>query len=99
VTVSVEDADRTRLPHLVSPRSRGEHGHGLRIVELLSQSWGVSTDPEDAKVVWASFAVGRAPVGVRPPRGAIGGERAPVVRGGAAGARWERDRWQNEKAP
>jgi hypothetical protein len=67
VTVSVEDAQPTRLPELVAPGARGEHGHGLRIVDLLSQSWGVSTDPEGAKVVWASFAVGRTPAAVRPP--------------------------------
>ena len=59
VTVSVEDADPTRIPRLVRAGAAGEHGHGLRIVELLSQSWGVSTDPEGAKLVWASFALRR----------------------------------------
>jgi anti-sigma regulatory factor (Ser/Thr protein kinase) len=62
VTVTVEDADPTRMPRLRPPGSVGEHGHGLRIVELLSQSWGVRTGPEQVKSVWASFAIRRSPV-------------------------------------
>ena len=67
VTVSVEDADPTGMPRMVPAGSPGEHGHGLRIVELLSQSWGVSTDPEGAKLVWASFAVRRPSARVASP--------------------------------
>jgi anti-sigma regulatory factor (Ser/Thr protein kinase) len=62
VTVSVEDARPGLVPHLDPFGTPGEHGHGLRIVDLLSQDWGVSTDAEGAKQVWASFAIRRGPL-------------------------------------
>ena len=67
VTVSVEDADPTHLPALVPAGTAGEHGHGMRIIDLLSQSWGVSTDPQGAKLVWASFAIRRPSQSLRSP--------------------------------
>jgi anti-sigma regulatory factor (Ser/Thr protein kinase) len=56
VTLSVKDEQPTRVPSLAAPEVLAEHGHGLRIVDLMSGSWGVSTDPHGAKLVWASFA-------------------------------------------
>jgi anti-sigma regulatory factor (Ser/Thr protein kinase) len=59
VTLTVEDAQPTHVPRVTSPTVLAEDGYGLRIVDLLSQSWGVSTDPSGAKLVWASFAASR----------------------------------------
>jgi anti-sigma regulatory factor (Ser/Thr protein kinase) len=56
VTLKVEDDLPTRLPDLGAPAMLDEHGHGMRIVDRMSQSWGVSSDPGGGKLVWASFA-------------------------------------------
>ena len=55
VTLSVEDRQPTRVPEIGAPEILAERGHGLRIVDRMSQKWGVSTDPRGAKLVWASF--------------------------------------------
>jgi anti-sigma regulatory factor (Ser/Thr protein kinase) len=56
VTLSVEDKQPTHAPSPRPPEVLAEDGHGLRIVDRMSERWGVSTDPRGAKLVWASFA-------------------------------------------
>jgi anti-sigma regulatory factor (Ser/Thr protein kinase) len=55
VTLSVEDELPSEEPNLGAIGVLDEHGRGLMIVDLMSQSWGVSTDHRGAKQVWASF--------------------------------------------
>ena len=56
VTLSVEDQQPTQVPTLGRSDLSDEGGRGMRIVDQLSQSWGVSSDSRGAKSVWASFA-------------------------------------------
>lgn len=51
VTISVTDrGDGT--PAIQSPSSSEPHGRGLRIVETLSDDWGISAAAETGKTVW-----------------------------------------------
>jgi CheY-like chemotaxis protein/anti-sigma regulatory factor (Ser/Thr protein kinase) len=45
-------------PDLQAPTGRTEGGRGLRIVSALCQAWGVDTEHEHGKVVWAELVVG-----------------------------------------
>ena len=57
VTLSVEDEQPTQaLTVPVGPDLLADHGRGLRIVDQISDKWGVATDPCGGKLVWASFA-------------------------------------------
>ena len=56
VTLIVEDEEPTRGPDLGTPDLLASGGRGMRIVEQMSDSWGVGIDPRGTKRVWASFA-------------------------------------------
>ncbi len=59
VTVSVEDAGPGR-PTLQSPAPTHPSGRGLRIVDALADSWGVTPRPDgNGKRVWFTLAMGR----------------------------------------
>ena len=67
--VRIEVSDRAAgTPELRSPSLDDPTGRGLRIVELLSDTWGVEFAPGDGKTVWftlqASSATAAAPCGV-----------------------------------
>lgn len=56
VTVSVTDrGDGT--PAMQSPSSNEPHGRGLRIVEALSDDWGIASSTEAGKTVWFRIAL------------------------------------------
>ena len=54
VLLMVEDGTPTG-PLSVAPRDLDVGGRGIRIVEALSRSWGVSVDAGGGKSVWAVF--------------------------------------------
>lgn len=56
VRVSVSD-DSTARPTLSTPTASDAEGWGLRIVESISNDWGVVDGAGTGKSVWASFAV------------------------------------------
>ena len=57
VTLGVEDEQPAQaLTVPVWPDLLGDDGRGLKIVDQVSDKWGVSTDPRGGKLVWASFA-------------------------------------------
>lgn len=60
VLVSVSDRGDGGMPHLRAPSSSQPHGRGLRIVDALSEEWGVVTTRDEGKLVWFR-------VGLRPP--------------------------------
>jgi len=39
-------------PELQSPGSTEPHGRGLRIVEALSDEWGIDATPDETKTIW-----------------------------------------------
>jgi anti-sigma regulatory factor (Ser/Thr protein kinase) len=56
--VRIEVRDRGEgEPTPREPRPDEPYGRGLRIVEQLSQGWGVDSHPEGGKTVWADIAV------------------------------------------
>lgn len=55
VRLEVRDGDPSP-PVVRAPYDRHTRGHGLHIVEALSEEWGVEVDG-DAKVVWCRVAV------------------------------------------
>ncbi len=58
VRVAVHDRS-TQLPQVPAPSMALPGGRGLRVVEQLSDAWGVDTESDgDGKWVWASFGVG-----------------------------------------
>ena len=80
VFVSVSDRGGG-TPMLQSPESTEPHGRGLRIVDALSDEWGVSSSPGAAKSVWFRMSLGIPVVD-----GLTGGTAgAPVTEVGAAG--------------
>lgn len=54
VRIEVHDGSR-ELPRRQSADRSSESGRGLRLVELLSRSWGVEPG-DDGKAVWAEIA-------------------------------------------
>jgi hypothetical protein len=60
VLLDVRDGS-TAVPARTAPQVMDLGGRGLMIVELLSHSWGVSTDGSGSKSVWASFATRTGP--------------------------------------
>jgi len=52
VVVSVGDRDEEGVPRLQAPESNEPHGRGLRVVDALSEEWGVSTAGNEGKSVW-----------------------------------------------
>jgi anti-sigma regulatory factor (Ser/Thr protein kinase) len=62
VTISITDrGDGT--PAVQSPGSSEPHGRGLRIVEALSDDWGIMSSPEAGKTVWFRMSLHRASIG------------------------------------
>ena len=51
VVISVSDRSGG-TPALQSPASSEPHGRGLRIVDALSDEWGIAYTPHDGKTVW-----------------------------------------------
>ena len=62
VSVSVRDSGGG-TPVLQSPRSSEPHGRGLRIVDALSDEWGISPASNDGKSVWFEISLRSVPVG------------------------------------
>ena len=52
VVVSVSDRGEEGMPRLQAPGSNEPHGRGLRVVDALSEEWGVSTAGGEGKSVW-----------------------------------------------
>jgi anti-sigma regulatory factor (Ser/Thr protein kinase) len=50
--VTVSDHGDEGMPRMQAPRSSEPHGRGLRVVDALSEEWGVSTTEDDGKTVW-----------------------------------------------
>lgn len=64
VTISVTDrGDGT--PAMQSPSSSEPHGRGLRIVEALSDSWGITPTAGTGKSVWFQLSLRSTSVGRR----------------------------------
>lgn len=64
VTVSVTDrGDGT--PAMQSPSSSEPHGRGLRIVEALSDDWGITSSTDTGKTVWFRIALQSVPSGIQ----------------------------------
>jgi anti-sigma regulatory factor (Ser/Thr protein kinase) len=62
LTISVTDrGDGT--PAIQSPSSSEPHGRGLRIVEALSDDWGIGSSTEAGKTVWFRMSLPGAPTG------------------------------------
>jgi anti-sigma regulatory factor (Ser/Thr protein kinase) len=63
VLLTVRDESRA-APMLADepPDGLQTRGRGLAIVNLISESWGVTASPGDAKSVWASFDIRSRPV-------------------------------------
>jgi anti-sigma regulatory factor (Ser/Thr protein kinase) len=55
--VCVSDQGEGR-PELRAPDASQPHGRGMRIVDALSDEWGVSSDADTGKSVWFRLAVG-----------------------------------------
>jgi anti-sigma regulatory factor (Ser/Thr protein kinase) len=55
VLLSVRDGSPELAPR-AGPDTSDTTGRGLKIVALLSLDWGVGTDPDGTKTVWASFS-------------------------------------------
>ena len=72
LTVFVSVSDRgDGAPVLRSPESSEPHGRGLRIVEALSDEWGISSESDQGKTVW--FRISLQPSRMRGlARGAAG---------------------------
>jgi anti-sigma regulatory factor (Ser/Thr protein kinase) len=62
VLVSVSDSGGG-TPVLQSPGSSEPHGRGLRIVDALSDEWGISPTSDDGKSVWFQMALRSGPIG------------------------------------
>ncbi len=59
--VRIEVADRGRgAPQMRSPTIDEPTGRGLRIVEMLSDAWGVEFAPQGGKTVWFTLAAATA---------------------------------------
>lgn len=54
VCLSIRD-DSTSVPVKTMPDLMDMNGRGLMLVELLSDEWGVRTERDGSKSVWASF--------------------------------------------
>lgn len=80
VFVSVSDRGGG-TPMLQSPESTEPHGRGLRIVDALSDEWGISSTAGDGKSVWFRMSLG-IPVADGLPGGTAG---APATEVGATG--------------
>ena len=52
VLVSVSDRGDAGMPRLQAPTSSEPHGRGLRVVDALSDEWGVITTWDQGKTVW-----------------------------------------------
>jgi anti-sigma regulatory factor (Ser/Thr protein kinase) len=59
VVVSVSDLGDGR-PEVQSPGSSEPHGRGLRIVEALSDEWGITTSSETGKTIWFRISLQRS---------------------------------------
>ena len=71
VIVSVSDRGGGGIPVLRGPAPSEPRGRGLRIVDALSDDWGISITPEEGKAVW--FRMSFQPSGTeRSTRGAPG---------------------------
>ena len=84
VVASVEDQRPHRWPSLEVASATAERGRGLWIVEVLSEDWGVRTEPGGSKAVWASFPADPAESGApactcRATHPAVGALSAPVL--------------------
>jgi hypothetical protein len=51
ITISITDRG-DGIPAVQSPDSSEPHGRGLRIVEVLSDSWGINESSDTGKTVW-----------------------------------------------
>jgi anti-sigma regulatory factor (Ser/Thr protein kinase) len=60
IVVSVCDGSSVR-PFMVAAPALDTGGRGMRIVDLLSLEWGVTTAQHGGKSVWASFDIGGSP--------------------------------------
>jgi hypothetical protein len=56
VLLTVRDHSRS-LPHRRRPQATDPTGHGLEVVDIVSQDWGIHQDEDGSKAVWASFAI------------------------------------------
>jgi anti-sigma regulatory factor (Ser/Thr protein kinase) len=56
VEIAVRDGV-SLAPSVSSAEEHQQNGRGLRLVELCSESWGVTAPPAGGKSVWARFAV------------------------------------------
>lgn len=64
VTISVTDRG-DGAPALQSPSSSEPHGRGLRIVEALSDEWGITSTDGTGKTVWFRVALRSTPAGAQ----------------------------------
>lgn len=55
VRLTIRDGS-TSIPVRSTPQVMDMSGRGLMLVELLSNEWGASADPDGTKTVWASFS-------------------------------------------
>lgn len=60
ITVSITDRGNG-MPVVQSPASSDPHGRGLRIVEILSDDWGITPGAGAGKTVWFRVALDDAP--------------------------------------
>lgn len=56
VLLTVRD-DSPSLPLRRTAQATDTTGRGLEIVDIVSLDWGIRTDPEGSKAVWASFSI------------------------------------------
>ncbi|MCX3063638.1 ATP-binding protein [Streptomyces beihaiensis] len=66
--IEVQDPDSRALPTLISAADDSEAGRGMRLVDAVTDRWGVSLKA-DRKVTWCELATG-----VATPGGHVGGE-------------------------
>jgi anti-sigma regulatory factor (Ser/Thr protein kinase) len=61
IFISVSDRGEGGTPVLQEPAPSEPHGRGLRIVDALSEEWGISTTSDQGKAVW--FRMSLQPLG------------------------------------
>jgi anti-sigma regulatory factor (Ser/Thr protein kinase) len=67
--IEVTDTRADTLPHLPDPSTTlAESGHGLLLVEALTDRWGTELGPVPKKTVWAEITPGRDTAQIRMKR-------------------------------
>jgi anti-sigma regulatory factor (Ser/Thr protein kinase) len=49
--------DGPGVPAVASPTDRDEHGRGLAIIDAVAAAWGVESEPDHGKQVWAELTI------------------------------------------